>query len=63
MGMLDDSIDAPVLPAPVPRRGPLPLFEFFRVLRDNMIATYSEEAYENEIIDRTMFGRHRVIVS
>jgi cytochrome P450 len=51
------------LPAPVPPRAPLPLFEFFRVLRGNMIATYPEEAYESEIIDRKIFGRHRFLVS
>jgi cytochrome P450 len=63
MATLDDSVNAPVLPAPMPRRGPLPLLEFFRVLRDNMIATYPEEAYESEIIHRKMFGRHRFVVS
>jgi cytochrome P450 len=63
MTTLDESVNAPVLPAPLPRRGPLPFFEFFRVMRDNMIATYSEEAYEREIVERTMFGRHRFIVS
>jgi cytochrome P450 len=63
MTLLDDSVSAPVLPAPVPRPGPLPLFEFFRVLRDNMIATYPEEAYESEMLHRKMFGRHRFVLS
>jgi cytochrome P450 len=63
MAIVEDSVNAPALSAPVPRRGPLPFFEFFRVLRDNMIATYSEEAYESEIVDRKMFGRHRFVVS
>jgi cytochrome P450 len=61
--MLHDSANSPVLPAPAPPRGPLPFFEFFRVLRDNMIATYSEQAYEAEILDRKIFGKHRFLVS
>ena len=63
MTNLDDSARAPVLPAPIPRRGRLPLFEFFRTLRDNMIATYAEEAYERDIVERKMFGRSRFLVN
>jgi cytochrome P450 len=63
MTTLDESVNAPELPAPVPRRGRLPFFEFFRVLRENMIATYSEDAYESEIVERKIFGRHRFVVS
>src|SRR5271155_5368885 len=63
MSRLDDSARAPVLPAPVPRRARLPLFEFFRTLRDNMIATYAEEAYERDIVERKMFGRFRFLVN
>ena len=58
-----DSVIAPVLPAPAPRRGRLPFFEFFRTLRENMVATYGEEAYERDIVERTMFGRHRFLVN
>jgi cytochrome P450 len=63
MTTLDDSAFTPVLPAPVPRRGRLPLLEFFRTLHDNMIATYSEEAYERDIVERKMFGRRRFLVN
>jgi cytochrome P450 len=59
----DDTAIAPVLPGPVPHRGRLPLLAFFRTLRDNMIATYGEEAYERDIIERKMFGRHRFLVN
>jgi cytochrome P450 len=59
----EDSVAAPVLPAPIPRRGRMPLFEFFRTLRDNMVATYGEEAYERDIIERKMFGRSRFLVN
>ena len=63
MTNLDDSARAPVLPAPIPPRGRLPLFEFFRTLRDNMIATYAEEAYERDIVERRIFGRSRFLVN
>jgi cytochrome P450 len=63
MSSLDDSARAPVLPAPVPRRARLPLFEFFRTLRDNLIATYADEAYERDIVERKMFGRSRFLVN
>ncbi|MEA3172797.1 MAG: hypothetical protein QOF42_208, partial [Gammaproteobacteria bacterium] len=53
----------PILAAPVPRQGPMPFFEFMRILRDNQIATYAQEAYELDIIERKMFGRYRFIVN
>ena len=59
----DDSVSAPALPAPMPRRGRLPLLEFFRTLRDNMIATYAQEAYERDIVERKIFGRSRFLVN
>src|ERR1700733_592725 len=63
MSSPDDSVRAPALPAPVPRRTRLPLFEFFRTLRDNMIATYTEEAYERDIVQRRIFGHSRFLVN
>jgi len=63
MTSLDDSVSAPVLPAPVPRRDRMSIVEFFRTPRDNMVATYTEEAYECDIVERTMFGRRRFLVN
>jgi cytochrome P450 len=63
MASRDEFVIAPELPAPVPPRGRLPMLEFFRTLRDNMVATYAEEAYERDIIERKMFGRRRFLVS
>jgi cytochrome P450 len=63
MTSVDDSACAPVLPAPIPRRGRLPVLEFFRTLRDNMVATYAQEAYERDIVERKMFGRSRFLVN
>jgi cytochrome P450 len=57
------TIDAPVLPAPVPRRGRMPVLQFFRTLHDNMIATYAEEAYEHAVVARKMFGRTRFLIN
>jgi cytochrome P450 len=58
-----DSAIGTSLPAPVPRRGRLSFFEFVRTLRENMIATYAQEAYELPIIQRRMLGRHRFLVN
>jgi cytochrome P450 len=63
MSSLDDSAGDPGLTAPVPARSSLPLFAFFRTLRDNMIATYPEEAYERDIVQRNVLGRRRFLVS
>ena len=63
MTSLEDSVRAQALPAPVPRRGAMPLFEFFRTLRDNVIATYPEDAYERDIVERKIFRRSRFILS
>ncbi len=63
MSGLNESASAPVLAGPVPRRGRLPMFEFLRTLRGNMIETFAQEAYERDIVERTIFGRHRFIVN
>src|SRR5882672_11219841 len=63
MASPDDAMIAPVLAAPVPRRGRMPLFEYFRTLRDNMIATYGEEAYERDIIETRIFGGRRFLLN
>lgn len=63
MASRDEFAMAPDLPAPVPPRTRLPTLEFFRTLRDNMVATYGEEAYERDIIERKMFGRRRFLVN
>jgi cytochrome P450 len=63
MPSLDDSVIAPVLPGPVPRRGRMPLFEYIRTLRDSMIAIYAEDAYERDIVETKIFGRSRFLVN
>jgi cytochrome P450 len=47
----------------LPRRAGLPLFEFFRTVRDNMIATYGEQAYQRDVVQNKVFGQHRFLVN
>jgi cytochrome P450 len=63
MTTLEDSIAAPVLPAPIPRPGRLSFFEFLHALRDNTISTFGQEAYERDIVVRKMFGRYLFVVN
>jgi cytochrome P450 len=58
MSRVDDSVRGLV-----PRSATPPLFQFFRTLRDNMVATYTEEAYERDIVQRKIFGRWRFLVN
>jgi cytochrome P450 len=62
MTSLNNPVLAPVLPAPVPRRR-LSFFEFVRALRDSAITSYAQEAYESDIVERKMFGRHLFVVN
>jgi len=63
MTTLKNSVAAPVLPAPVPRQRRLSFFEFVRALRDSAITSFAQEAYERDIIERKMFGRHLFVVN
>jgi cytochrome P450 len=63
MASSEQSVIPPPLAAPAVHRGRLGLIDFFRTLRENMIATYAEEAYESEIIERRIFGRSRFLLN
>src|ERR1700693_2116878 len=63
MTTLNNPVAAPVLPAPVPRQHRLSFFEFVRALRDSAITSFAQEAYELDIIERKMFGRHLFVVN
>src|SRR5882757_7151213 len=63
MTTLNNPVAAPVLPAPVPRQRRLSFFEFVRALRDSAITSFAQEAYELDIIERKMFGRHLFVVN
>jgi cytochrome P450 len=63
MTSLEDSPGDPILPAPIPIRGRLSLFEFMRRIRDNTIASFAQEAYESDIVERKLLGRRLFIVN
>jgi cytochrome P450 len=63
MTTVEDSIAPPALPAPRPPRRRLSLFEFARALRVSTIATFAQEAYECDILERRMFGRRMFVVN
>jgi cytochrome P450 len=54
---------APVLAAPHPPEGHLPLWQFLRVLGDSWIATYAAEAYSADILERRLFWRRTFFVN
>jgi cytochrome P450 len=57
------SLTSPVLPAPVPPATPLPLLRWMNVMRDNTLASFSQQAYEQDIVERKLLGTHIFIVS
>lgn len=63
MSSLEELTIAPELPAPVPPRGRMPFLKFIRTLPDNTIATFPQEAYELDIIERKLFGRRQFIIN
>ena len=63
MNSQESPVIDPVLPAPVPPRGRLPLLKFLRTMPDNTIATFAQEAYEKDIVERKLFGRHLFIIN
>jgi hypothetical protein len=63
MNSQESPVIDPVLPAPVPPRGRLPLLKFLRTMPDNTIATFAQEAYEQDIVERKLLGRHMFIIN
>jgi cytochrome P450 len=64
--MIDNSaiaVCSPELPAPVPPANPLPVLQYLSALRDNTIATFSRQAYEQDVVQRKVLGNHLFIVS
>lgn len=63
MTTLENPIAAPILPAPVPRQRRLSFFEFVRALRTSAIDSFAQEAYEQDILSRRIFGRDLFVVN
>ncbi len=63
MTTLDNPVSAPVLPAPVPPPRSLTFFEFVRALRQSAIESFAQEAYEQDILERKVFGRRLFLVN
>ncbi|HEX3912569.1 MAG TPA: cytochrome P450 [Steroidobacteraceae bacterium] len=63
MTTLDNPVAAPVLPAPVPPQRHLTFFEFVRALRQSAIDSFAQEAYEQDIVQRRIFGRSLFVVN
>jgi cytochrome P450 len=64
--MIDNSaiaVSSPKLPAPVPPANPLPALQYLSKLRDNTVATFSQQAYEQDVVQRKVLGNHLFIVS
>src|SRR5580700_8085163 len=64
--MIDNSaiaVSSLELPAPVPPANPLPVLQYLSTLRDNTIATFSQQAYEQDVVQRKVLGNHLFIVS
>jgi hypothetical protein len=58
-----DSDQTPVLALPSRPEGRLTLWQFLRVVRDNTLATYPPEAFEEDIITRRLLWRRRFIIN
>jgi cytochrome P450 len=58
-----DQAAAPILAAPHPRKGRMSFLEFVRTMRHNWIATYSEEAFERDILVRKLLWRRSFLVN
>jgi len=62
--MTADSIAlGPTLAAPTPPPRPLGLFALIRTVRDSSIATYPQDAYERDFLDRSFLWAHAYIVN
>jgi cytochrome P450 len=63
MSTVETASIGPVLAAPSPPERNLSLFHLVRTVRDNSIATFSKEAYELELLDRSFLWARAFIVN
>jgi cytochrome P450 len=53
----------PILAAPRPAKGKISFLQFARAMRDNWIDTYSEEAFERDIVVRRLLWQRSFLVN
>src|SRR5215471_18407196 len=56
-------IETPVLAMPVRPEGPISFRQFVRLVRENTLATYPPEAFDEDIIARRLLWRRRFIIN
>src|SRR4051812_50090334 len=57
MTSVSEAASPPLFPAPIAGREPLPAAEFAARMRRNVLAAFSERAFEEEVLSRRLFGR------
>jgi cytochrome P450 len=63
MDSSESSVIDPELPAPVPPRGRMSIWQYLDALRDSTIKTFGQEAYEHDMVARKVLGRHVFIIN
>jgi cytochrome P450 len=63
MSTFDIASTRPILPAPRPPDRRLNLFALVRTVRDNTIATFHRDAYEQDFLDRSLLWAHAYIIN
>jgi len=58
-----DTVQSPTLAVPSRPEGRLTLRQFLRVVRDNTLATYPPEAFDEDIIARRLLWRRRFVIN
>jgi cytochrome P450 len=58
-----DQAAAPILAAPRPHKGSMSFLEFARAMRHNWLGTFSEEAFERDILVRKLLWRRSFLVN
>jgi hypothetical protein len=63
MDSSESTVIDPELPAPVPPRGRMSIWQYLDALRDSTIKTFGQEAYEHDMVARKVLGRHVFIIN
>ncbi len=58
-----DAAALPLFPPPLAGRNPMPAAEFAAQIRHNVLAAFSERAFEEEVLSRRLFGRQQLTLN